>query len=314
MMEYSYKISNDLENFTKTIAKHPFQSGNFAKFYSEQHGCKPFMIHIKEDGLLVAQLFYFLKGKGSETFSGFLGGKWVNAVSQYVFPELVWYAGPTFFGRVNKEEVTSYIIHVLGKEHGAKRITADLPFVYGKNKWGTIRINLRQSIDDLWNRIDKSARKNISKTEVLVDVSVVNDVESVKKYLDLLRDSRKHLGFVYLPPVHVNDLLVNIFRRNAMIVLVTEKKTGKAIAGMGLLLGSQSCVEVGSAISTYCRDNKLYCGDLIKWEIIKYAKMQGLEFYDLGGCSPSPSNLKEVQIRKFKEKFGGDYVEYRVLR
>ncbi len=314
MNEYTYVLSKDAKSFKDIIGKHPFQSGKFGLFYAEQHGCEVGYISVKQEGLFVANLLFFVKGKGCETFSGFPGGKWLNKVSKQLLPEIVWYGGPSFIGQVNEEEITNYIIHVLGREYGTKRFTADLPFLYGNDKWATYKISLLQSIEDLWNRIDKSAKKNILKTSEKVDVCFVNDEQSVKKYLSLLKGSRKSLGFIYLPPVHVNNLLINYMKGRAKIVLVTEKSSGNSIAAMGLVMGKEVVVEVGSALSSYCRSAKLYCGDLIKWEIVKFAKLNGLKLYDLGGCSPSPTNSKEVSIRRFKKKFGGDYVEYGVLR
>jgi len=314
MSEYSYEIVENVNLFKNEISKHPFQCGGFGKFYSKQHGCDCNKINVYCEDLLVATLIYFVKGPGSETLSGFPGGKWINAMTQFALPEIVWYGGPVFVGKVNEEEVVSYIIHVLGKRYGTKKLTADLSCLYGFNKWASYRVNLLKSEDELWNGLDKSVRKNILKTSEKVDVRVVNDKYSVSKYLRLLKNSRKHLGFIYLPPVHVNDCLVACCNGRAKVVLVTEKSSGKAIAGMGLLMGGEGCVEVGSAISNYCRVAKLYCGDLIKWEIVKFAKLNGLKWYDLGGCSPDPVNDKEESIKRFKKKFGGDYVEYGVLR
>ena len=57
-------------------------------------------------------------------------------------------------------------------------------------------------------------------------------------------------------------------------------------------------------------DEKLYVGDLIKWEIMKWGVEQGFRLYDLAGFSPTPGAGKEEGIMRFKKKWGGMPIGY----
>ena len=43
---------------------------------------------------------------------------------------------------------------------------------------------------------------------------------------------------------------------------------------------------------------------------MRYVRDKGCTLFDLAGVAPEPANQKEAGIRRFKEKWGGKYVEY----
>jgi lipid II:glycine glycyltransferase (peptidoglycan interpeptide bridge formation enzyme) len=54
----------------------------------------------------------------------------------------------------------------------------------------------------------------------------------------------------------------------------------------------------------------LFGPDLLKWSIMQWACEQGNVSFDLGGVNPEPVDEKELNIRRFKEKWSGAYSEY----
>jgi lipid II:glycine glycyltransferase (peptidoglycan interpeptide bridge formation enzyme) len=71
--------------------------------------------------------------------------------------------------------------------------------------------------------------------------------------------------------------------------------------------------EMSVVRSDYAVEKNLYPGDAIKWAIIKWGHGQGFRTYDLAGVNPNPETPKEQGIRQFKEKWGGEYVEYPIF-
>jgi lipid II:glycine glycyltransferase (peptidoglycan interpeptide bridge formation enzyme) len=58
------------------------------------------------------------------------------------------------------------------------------------------------------------------------------------------------------------------------------------------------------------QQEKIPAQDLLHWELMLRSRQLGCRAFDLAGISPDPATPKEVGIRRFKEKWGGEYVEY----
>jgi len=82
------------------------------------------------------------------------------------------------------------------------------------------------------------------------------------------------------------------------------------IAGLSVWGYGDQVMEIGSYQSQEGYQRKLQGPDLIKWEIIKWAKEQGVLEYDLAGVNPIAVTHKDRGIRQFKEKWGGRAMTY----
>lgn len=71
---------------------------------------------------------------------------------------------------------------------------------------------------------------------------------------------------------------------------------------------------MGVAHSALALERRLYAGDVIKWDVIRWAGRAGFRRYDLGGVDRAPLDTKAAGIRQFKEKWGGDLAEYATYR
>jgi len=294
------------------FAHHPLQTTMFGAYNYDQNGCVPQFLRVKHDDLTVAQLLYFIKGKGAEFFMNFPLGKTLGKISKKFFPVICWYQGPTILSeKVNKKLILKEIIKKVKEVHNINKIEAEGSEVFEDsiNVWATYKIHLIKSEDVLWSGIKKSTRKNIKKAKEKYRVVIDNDDKTIVDYLKLLRQSRKELGMKHLPPVFVNQTMIDLFNNKAQIVLAYENE--KPIAGMGIIRHEDELLEIGSAIPHRVGN---YVGDLIKWNIILYGKMNWCKWYDLGGVNPLPSSEKEENIRRFKEKFGGEYFEYSIIK
>ena len=59
---------------------------------------------------------------------------------------------------------------------------------------------------------------------------------------------------------------------------------------------------------------KLYSQDLLKWKIIEWGKENNCDYYDLSGVNPSPETDKESKIFRYKKKWGGELIQYKMYK
>jgi lipid II:glycine glycyltransferase (peptidoglycan interpeptide bridge formation enzyme) len=71
--------------------------------------------------------------------------------------------------------------------------------------------------------------------------------------------------------------------------------------------------EIASALSPQAFTQKIPAQDILHWEMLLEAKKAGCHTFDMAGVNPNSSNPKEAGIRRFKEKWGGRYVEYQTF-
>jgi len=308
--EYTYEISNVSDEYTDILANHPHQCSAFGIFYSKQHGCTQRYIRIKKDRKLILQCLYFIKGKGAEMISQIPAGKIINSVTEKVIPELRIITGPVFLTECDTEELISYMIHIICKEHHTKRVIADFTTSYGSEKWATYVVNLMKTEEELLKNVDKNARYEIRKNIDKVKVFMANDEEHLKVYEQVLKEKRENNDINYMPPAYPNKLMVDCFGDECQVFFVEYK--GEIIAASGTLAFKDYIIDLGVGVGKHSDVN---IGEVLKWEIMKYARKKGYKYYDFVGVVPEgQGDEKEKAIRFFKSKFGGEYKEYGVLR
>ena len=63
-------------------------------------------------------------------------------------------------------------------------------------------------------------------------------------------------------------------------------------------------------MSDLCYSENLHEGDVLCWEMIKWAKEQGVRYFNMTGFDIDPKNSRQQGIRRFKSKWGGECVYY----
>ena len=63
-------------------------------------------------------------------------------------------------------------------------------------------------------------------------------------------------------------------------------------------------------MSDLCYSENLHNGDVLCWEMIKWAKEQGVRYFNMTGFDIDPKNSRQQGIRRFKSKWGGECVDY----
>jgi len=177
---------------------------------------------------------------------------------------------------------------------------------FSRQTWATFLVDLTKNEEELWNAVKKEARKLVNKSKREgVSVRIATTDADFEAYYELLKESRKKLGFATCPYKEVLDLRKH-FGSDYTVFLAEYQ--GKIIAGMGIMHKGGFIREIMAG-----RDEKyktLYANDLMKWEIIRWGHEKGFKVYDLRGINPNPApGSKEEGIYRFKEKWGGKFCE-----
>ena len=179
-------------------------------------------------------------------------------------------------------------------------------------KWATFLIDLSNSKEDIFSRIDKnSGRKNIERSQERgVEIEEISD-NNLLEYLEIFNQTKKDRGEKETSV----EVMGNFWRILKPIGLsgYLAKKDGKYIGGMLFSFFNGYINEWGVARSQQDFEEKLYSQDLIKWEIIQWGIKNKMRFYDLTGFNPNPINDKEIGILRYKKKWGGEVYDQKFI-
>ena len=179
-----------------------------------------------------------------------------------------------------------------------------------RKRWATYIVDLQQSEDSAWKNLKHAARKAVNKaSKDGIRVERVVDETQLRALHDFNREERSKMG---LKTYSYNNSLVmwKHLRKGSCVEIFVAYHEDRMIGSLGIWHYNGNLYEFASVQSEYAYENKLCSGDAIKWEIIKWGIQNGYRWYNLAGVNPEPKTPKEEGIRRFKEKWGGEYKEY----
>jgi hypothetical protein len=154
------------------------------------------------------------------------------------------------------------------------------------------RTDLRQSEDDLFNKMDSACRRCVRKAEKSgVTIEEAHDLSFADEYYNQLKDVFAKQGLVPTYKVDRVRALVKHLEPTGRILLVRARDgDGKCIA-TGIFPGfNKFCEFWGNA--SYRSSQILRPNEFIQWYVMRYWKKRGVEVYDWGGGGT------------YKEKYG----------
>lgn len=230
----------------------------------------------------------------------------------------VWIYGPIIFDNSLSSELYNSLgkffisekSFVRGNTHplrtGNAKILSDKFTVMN---WSTSLIDLTKPLDELYQNIHKhSGQKNIQRAiKKGITVEQVNE-NSISDYNELINESKNESDSIELRRYWWH--LLQPFGYSIFIA----KKDGIPVGGLGFSYMNNFIIESGVARSKIDFDEKLNAQDLIKWKIIEWGVKNKMKYYNLAGFNPYPTSKKEEGIKRYKEKWGGDIVNYWLIR
>lgn len=228
-----------------------------------------------------------------------------------------WVYGPVIFNSIFNSEISKLLSEFLvskncivsGHEHP---LSSGILSLMGKpfqiRRWGTFLIDLSLGQNVLWNNLDKhAARKNIERSQrrgVHVREMTSSDISL---YHEMLQETkRKANSDVDISAV--KKLWNNLHNVGFTGLLAFENEI--PIGGILVSFFNKYINEWGIARTERDTINKLYSHDRLKWAIIEWGVKNKFRYYDLSGVNPASKTEKEKGIFRYKEKWGGTYIEY----
>lgn len=184
---------------------------------------------------------------------------------------------------------------------------------YEANQAATYLVDLRLPDDEMLDACHRSVRKNLRRcTREGVKVGRAVEEKGWHEFARLFIASRARQGLFVPSQRHVllHDEMLN-GRDERLMELFLAYHNGRAIGALAVLSFNGWLTEAMSANSEYALQHSLPVQDLLRWEIMRWAKTEGFHTFDLAGVAPHPKSDKEAGIRRFKAKFGGRYLEYK---
>ncbi|MCF7846334.1 MAG: peptidoglycan bridge formation glycyltransferase FemA/FemB family protein [Candidatus Peribacteraceae bacterium] len=172
----------------------------------------------------------------------------------------------------------------------------------------TIRLDLTKSMEDLLAEMKPKGRYNIRVAE-RHGITVTAE-KSADTFFALLQKTTARDGFSGHSKYFYQKLLDTLGEDG--LLLVASQNTTPLAAILVTFGGDTATYYFGASDHAY---RNLMAPYLVQFEAIKIAKERGCKFYDfLGVAPPDLPKHKLAGVSKFKEKFGGELVEYPVPR
>jgi hypothetical protein len=184
-------------------------------------------------------------------------------------------------------------------------------FGYRKDSWGTYLVDLTGDEEEVWRRLEPASRKAVKKAqrENMTIERIISFDEFLSRfyepYMSTLDQKIKKLARDVLEKSWNYPHSSSYYRYYAAM-----GPDRRVLGVLGMYVFAGVATEVMSGLMTEAFQKKLPAQDLLHWEMFLDAKRLGCDTFDLAGVNPNPATTKEQGIRRFKEKWGGQYLEY----
>ncbi len=158
-------------------------------------------------------------------------------------------------------------------------------------------IDLTESLDDQWSRIDSSARRAIRKAEKSgVAVRLADNEADVRSFFNLHLGIRKYKYRLLAQPYRFFQNIARIFSDASLFALMIAEVDGEVV-GSVMYLGWGSTLYYKFSASS-AQHLEFRPTDLLIWEGMKFARENGYRYLDLG-----LSDWDQDGLVRYKRKF-----------
>ncbi len=195
-------------------------------------------------------------------------------------------------------------------DHGIKDICQARGFQAVEN--ATFLVDLRPDEDTLWRNLKQSARKSVRHgRDQGIKVERIKYDSELAPYHDFVCRCRRSLGLKTSGVRNFTEMW-RVLRPAGMMEIFYASQDSELLGGLGVWHHAGVIFEWGSVQSEKARQEKLYCSDLLKWEVVRWGHEAGYRLYDLAGVEPDLDQVdpKKRGIYQFKAKWGGVYRLY----
>ncbi len=181
------------------------------------------------------------------------------------------------------------------------------------NQTATVLVDLRPSEDEILASFRQKTRYNVRYAEkhgVLIEAAEASDA-NLKQMYALMQATRDRAGF-YLRSYDYFETFWKLHAQAGSGQLFFAKYEGKVLAGdFVTFLGKKGLYKDGGSTREH---SNLQAPYLLQWEVMRFLKNKGVEFYDLHGVPPADRLDDESHplhsLVLFKTGFNSEVTEY----
>jgi len=331
--------SVDESRWDKLIAAAPggniFQSATWARYQKEYFGVQNFFFRLEDSHS--GQPLALLRAGRESRFNRLLFEKPLGSLVlpplDRLFAELRVEQGPVFLSDKGQKEKAAMLNTLLGeaekfcRAQGIISLKGTFGSIYeaGEDNLeieevmrtsgyrdepaATFLVDLRQDEDTLWGNLKPSTRNKIRRAQDQeIKIETVKYDSELAPYHDFFCRCRRSLG-LKAPSLRTFNEMWRILRPAGMLEIFYASRDSEILGGLGAWQHAGVVFEWGSVQSEKAREQKIYCSDLLKWELIRRGHAEGHRLYDLAGVVPRPDQAdpKKKGIYDFKAKWGGAF-------
>ena len=170
-------------------------------------------------------------------------------------------------------------------------------------------LKLDKSEDELIKAMKSKTRYNIRLSQKKeVEIVVSTDLKDINIFYKISAEMAKRQKIRIHPKKYYLQLFETFVKLNKAF-LYLAKYEGRVISANLIIYSEDTATYVhGSSSNKYRNVMAPY---LLQWQAIQDAKKAGLMYYDFGGVAPeNAENHEWAGITRFKQGFGGEYVNY----
>jgi lipid II:glycine glycyltransferase (peptidoglycan interpeptide bridge formation enzyme) len=185
---------------------------------------------------------------------------------------------------------------------------------YVMSLWGSYLVDLTQTEEQLWKGAKPAARKSTNRARSFnLKIVKINSIEQLRLNIyEPYETFERGAGRKSVPWANFKAIW-DLDNENNYSFFYAESPELGVLAVLGMFNFNDVATEIASAISPIAFERKIPAQDLLHWEMMLAAKAAGCHTFDLAGVDPQAEG-KAAGIRRFKEKWGGRYVEYPVFK
>jgi lipid II:glycine glycyltransferase (peptidoglycan interpeptide bridge formation enzyme) len=173
-----------------------------------------------------------------------------------------------------------------------------------KDFQATILIDLNQSLEELWNKLDKDARWGVKRAEK-ENLTIKNEVdnEDIYRFYKIYLETCKNGG--------INPQELDNIKKNASKFFICYKDE-KVIAGTAIIIENNEKYRlyINGSSQEYL---KFQPNNLLYWDMIRWGKENNYKLFDLGGYQLNTKHGDKLyHVNRFKERWGGEIKTYSI--
>ncbi len=309
------------------VQTHPsgcfYQTTGYARYAQRFFERSAVFLEIRESGMLVGQVLYFI---GRPKVHVFLPPVFGRILKGLPLRTVSWAYGPLFFEKKQKEDALAALIHFIEKRDKPSSIEFT-PAIYGSDDGPSTKsllerlgfhappsapivANLTPDPQAVLDAVFKKNRSSLKRLESmgleLVDVETRAELE---EFYRVYAETRSRASVPYAP-FRMFEVLWDtpVARHHTKLFLL--RKDGVALAAQMISFCGRVIQQTCISISTAALEKKIHGNDYLQWVVLQFAAKNGYAVQDMGGYEVQDLTSKKNSINHFKRRWTNHVIHY----